>query len=102
VCAQALILRDNGYTCHAAILCYDSTKQRVRVPVDDALIEETLRALADARQLAASGRIPPPLVDSPKSPRCSLGRVEAPADVLSPLRAAAGSQRGGSAHPQAR
>ena len=74
MCAQALILRDNGYTCHAAILYYDSTKQRVRVAVDDALIEETLRALADARQLAASGRIPPPLVDSPKCPRCSLGR----------------------------
>jgi CRISPR-associated protein Cas1 len=72
VCAQALILRDNGYACQEAILYYDATKQRVRVAIDDALVEETLKAVADARRLAASGRIPPPLVDSPKCPRCSL------------------------------
>ena len=72
VCAQALILRDNGYTCTEAILYYDATKQRVRVPVDDALVGDVLRAVADARRLAQSGRIPPPLVDSPKCPRCSL------------------------------
>ncbi|HLK12290.1 MAG TPA: CRISPR-associated endonuclease Cas1 [Candidatus Binatia bacterium] len=72
VCAQALILRDNGYTCDEAVLYYDATKQRVRVVVDDALVDETLRALADARRLAAGGRIPPPLTDSPKCPRCSL------------------------------
>ena len=72
VCAQALVLRDNGYTCHEAILYYDATKQRVRVAIDEPIVEETLRALADARRLAESGRIPPPLVDSPKCPRCSL------------------------------
>lgn len=72
VCAQALILRDNGYTCSEAVLYYDATKQRVRVPLDEALVAETLQALAEARRVATSGEIPPPLVDSPKCPRCSL------------------------------
>lgn len=70
--AQALILRDNGYTCREAVLYYHTTKQRVRIPMDDSIEEETLRAVGEARALATSGRIPPPLVDSPKCPRCSL------------------------------
>src|SRR5271156_5578536 len=36
MCAQALILRDNGYRCDEAGLYYDATKQRVRLPIDDA------------------------------------------------------------------
>jgi len=72
VCAQALILRDNGYQCDEAVLYYHATRQRVRVPIDQALVDGTLAALAEARRLAAAGRIPPPLVDSPKCPRCSL------------------------------
>jgi len=70
--AQALVLRDHGYRCDEAIVYYVATKQRVRVPIDEALVSMTLEALREARQLAASGRIPPPLVDSPKCPRCSL------------------------------
>ena len=70
--AQALILRDNGYRCEEAVLYYDATRQRVRVPIDDALVAEVRAALDAARALAESGAIPPPLVDSPKCPRCSL------------------------------
>jgi CRISPR-associated protein Cas1 len=69
---QALVLRDNGYRCDEAVVYYVATKQRVRVPVDDALVTMTLDALGQARELAISGRIPPPLIDSPKCPRCSL------------------------------
>jgi len=72
VAAQALILRENGYTVTEAIVYYGSTKQRVRVPIDDALVQHVLAAVSEARSLAARGRIPPPLVDSPKCPRCSL------------------------------
>jgi CRISPR-associated protein Cas1 len=72
LCAQALILRDNGYRCDEAILYYDATRQRVRVPIDEALVRETLAALAAARATAERGVIPPPLADSPKCPRCSL------------------------------
>jgi CRISPR-associated protein Cas1 len=70
--AQAIVLRDNGYRCEEGLLYSLATRQRVRVPITDELVAETL-ALADrARALAASGQIPPPLVDSPKCPRCSL------------------------------
>ncbi|HVN84538.1 MAG TPA: CRISPR-associated endonuclease Cas1 [Candidatus Binatia bacterium] len=72
VAVQALILRDNGYRCDEAVLYYHATKQRVRVAIDDALVQATVQALHAARSLAESGRIPPPLVDSPKCPRCSL------------------------------
>jgi CRISPR-associated protein Cas1 len=72
LCVQALILRDNGYRCNEAVAYYDTTKQRVRIAIDDALVSDTLGALEAARALALSGTIPPPLVDSPKCPRCSL------------------------------
>ncbi len=72
VCAQALVLRDNGYACDEAVLYYSATKQRVRLAIDAALLAETLQALEAARALASHGRIPPPLIDSPKCPRCSL------------------------------
>jgi len=72
VAAQALVLRDSGYECDEAVLYYDRTRQRVRVPIDDALVGETRDTLERARAAARSSRIPPPLVDSPKCPRCSL------------------------------
>ena len=71
--AQALVLRDNGYRCDEAVLYYDATRQRVRLPIDDALVAETRGGgLNAARTLAEKGTIPPPLIDSPKCPRCSL------------------------------
>jgi len=73
--AQALVLRENGYRCQEGVIYYVSTKQRVRVVIDDALVGETLDALRRARQLAEDPHLPPPLVDSPKCPRCSLVSV---------------------------
>jgi CRISPR-associated protein Cas1 len=72
VCVQALVLRDHGYTCDEAVVYYNQTRQRVRVAIDEALVASTLAAVAEARRVAGSGRIPPPLVDSPKCVRCSL------------------------------
>lgn len=82
---QAIILRDNGYRCEEAVLYYDATKQRVRVPIDDALVEETLRTVGEARALAAAGTIPAPLVDSPKCPRCSLVGICLPDETTAAL-----------------
>lgn len=69
---QALVLRENGYRCDEAVVYYVATKQRVRVAIDDGIVAWTLDMLRQARETAAAGRIPPPLVDSPKCPRCSL------------------------------
>ncbi|HXQ20977.1 MAG TPA: CRISPR-associated endonuclease Cas1 [Candidatus Acidoferrales bacterium] len=85
VCAQALILRDNGYTCNEAVVYYNATKQRVRVQIDEALAAETLHAVANARAVAEAGRIPPPLVDSPKCPRCSLVSICLPDETTASM-----------------
>jgi CRISPR-associated protein Cas1 len=86
VCVQALVLRDNGYTCDEAVVYYNATRQRVRVPIDEALVHDTLARLAEARLVAESGRIPPPLVDSPKCPRCSLVSICLPDETAAAAR----------------
>lgn len=80
---QGLVLRDNGYRCDEAVIYYVTTKQRVRIPLDDQLVTLTLEALREAREVAASGRIPLPLVDSPKCPRCSMVGVCLPDETTS-------------------
>jgi len=75
LCAQALVLRDNGYRCEEGVIYYVTTKQRVRVAIDETLVAQTLDALVRARRAADERTLPPPLVDSPKCPRCSLVTV---------------------------
>ncbi len=69
---QGLILRDNGYRCEEGVIFYARTRQRVRVRFDEALVAEVEETIRQARATAASGQIPPPLIDSPKCPGCSL------------------------------
>ncbi|MCO6453973.1 MAG: CRISPR-associated endonuclease Cas1 [Pirellulaceae bacterium] len=93
--AQALVLRANGYECDEAVVFYCTTRQRVRLAIDDALIAETLDALLRARQLAEAGRIPPPLEDSPKCPRCSLVGICLPDETRLCDSAVSASSRAG-------
>ena len=72
VCAQGLLLRANGYTCTKGIIYYISSKQRIEVSFDDETVEKTLQMIKEMREMAKTDTIPPPLVDSPKCPRCSL------------------------------
>ncbi len=72
LCVQGLILRENGYHCEGGILYFIGSRRRVSIPFDDALIERTRELVVQLRETAASAVIPPPLVDSPKCPRCSL------------------------------
>ncbi len=69
---QGLVLRENGYRSEEGIAYYGKTRQRVRVIFDDALMEQTERTIAEAWRLVEFGQIPPPLVDSPKCPGCSM------------------------------
>ncbi|MBA2433679.1 MAG: CRISPR-associated endonuclease Cas1 [Chthoniobacterales bacterium] len=71
---QCLLLRDNGYICHEGIIYYRATKQRVRLEITPELEKWIVAKNREARECAA-GPIPPPLVDSPKCPRCSLVTV---------------------------
>lgn len=72
---QAIILREQGYRCEEGLVYYAKTRQRVRVVFDDALLAETLNTVEQAWRTAASGQIPPPLVDSPKCLGCSLAPI---------------------------
>lgn len=72
VCAQGLLLRAHGYEADHGVLYFAESKRRVRVDFDPPLVKATLAAIARARQIAAEGKLPPPLVDSPKCRGCSL------------------------------
>ncbi len=93
ICAQGLLLREHGYQCDSGMLYFVESRERVRVPFDAELIDQTLAAIhglrgvanigrpADASAETATGRIPPPLEDSPKCPRCSLAGICLPDEV---------------------
>ena len=81
VCAQALLLRANGYECTRGAVYYMGSKQRIDVPIDAGLEAETLRLLDDFRRVSSSGPIPAPLEDSPKCPPCSLVGICLPDEV---------------------
>jgi CRISPR-associated protein Cas1 len=72
LCAQGLVLRENGYRCDEGVLYYAETRSRHVVPFDEALVARTLELVAELRGVAADPIPPPPLVDSPKCPRCAL------------------------------
>jgi CRISPR-associated protein Cas1 len=72
ICLQALVLRENGFICDEGILYFNETRQRVRIAIDDQLVKLTEETVAKARQIAELSTPPPPLVASPKCPRCSL------------------------------
>jgi len=81
LCLQGLLLRENGYECEYGELYYAASQARVTVDFTDELIARTMELLAEARRVAESGEIPPPLVDSPKCPRCSLVGICLPDEV---------------------
>lgn len=82
---QALVLRDAGYSAPTAEIWYAESRERVVIPVDDVVAARTRQTLADLWSVAASDVAPPPLVDSPKCPRCSLVGICLP-DEINALR----------------
>ncbi len=78
---QGILLREHGYTCNEGVVYYATTKQRVRVEFDAALIEEAESAVSRAWKTAAFEPIPPPLEDSPKCVGCSLAPICLPDEV---------------------
>lgn len=72
LCVQGLVLRAAGYRCTRGQVYFAESNTRVTVEFTDQLVERTLEIAREARRTAEEGRIPPPLMDSPKCPRCSL------------------------------
>jgi CRISP-associated protein Cas1 len=72
LCVQGLLLREHGYVCEYGELYFAQTRERRRVDFDDVLVERTLSLVTRLRETATRAEAPPPLIDSPKCPRCSL------------------------------
>ena len=72
LCTIGLLLGDNGYRCSEGQIYFSKTRRRVTIEFHDDLVSYTLELLAKLREVATEPVAPPPLVDSPKCPRCSL------------------------------
>ena len=80
---QALVLRANGYRCEEGFVFYQETRQKVRVALHEEAIAEAEQAIAGAWATVAGKEMPPPLVDSPKCPGCSLVGICLPDETWS-------------------
>ncbi|MGH9090234.1 MAG: CRISPR-associated endonuclease Cas4g/Cas1g [Acidimicrobiales bacterium] len=94
LCVQGLLLREAGYRCRSGYLSFAETKERVEVTFDDALVERTLALVAELRETARQTVAPPPLVASPKCPRCSLVGICLPDEVNALADRAGGNDDG--------
>ncbi len=81
LCVHALILEDHGYRVEEGFLWFAESRERVRVVFDEELRRATLDAIAGLRLTVLAGRLPPPLDDSPKCPRCALVGICLPDEV---------------------
>lgn len=81
LCVQGMILEEHGYRCSEGVLYFAASKERVTVGFDAELRALTQQAIDGLRLVAVGGQIPPPLVDSPKCPRCSLVGICLPDEV---------------------
>lgn len=87
VCLQGLLLEEHGYRVEEAAIYYAESRERVRIVLDDALRVAARTAVSELRLTVSQGRIPPPLEDSPKCPRCALVAICLPDEI----RAVSGS-----------
>jgi CRISPR-associated endonuclease Cas1/CRISPR-associated protein Cas4 len=81
VCLQGLLLEEHGYRVKEGAIYYAESHERVRIVLDDALRAAARTAVSDLRLTVSQSRIPPPLKDSPKCPRCALVTVCLPDEV---------------------
>jgi CRISPR-associated endonuclease Cas1/CRISPR-associated protein Cas4 len=81
VCLQGLLLEENGYRVEEGAIYYAESRERVRIVFDDALRAAARTAVSDLRLTVSQSRIPPPLKDSPKCPRCALVTICLPDEV---------------------
>jgi len=77
---QVLLLEEAGYTVPEAYLYYTSERLKLRVAVDEGLRSLALATLAEAKR-AAEGPRPPPLINDPRCPRCSLQPICLPDEI---------------------
>ena len=70
--AYALLLKaDGARVAPSATVYYATEKKRVSFPLTDELLARVHTTLAEARQVAAAGKLPPPLADDARCNYCS-------------------------------
>ncbi|HVU34129.1 MAG TPA: CRISPR-associated protein Cas4, partial [Opitutaceae bacterium] len=69
--AYALLLREHGTAVETAAIYYAEDRRRVAIPLTDELFAKTRAALAEARNVASAGKLPPPLVNDRRCDFCS-------------------------------
>lgn len=72
LCAQGLLLRENGFNSDYGHIYYRASKTRARIDFTDDLINATLDMISRAGKIFRDQIPPPPLVESSKCIRCSL------------------------------
>ena len=72
LCVQGLLLREHGYRCDEGEIYFAETRERRTIEFTDQLVARTLQLVEQLKVVARQEQPPPPLVDSPKCPRCSL------------------------------
>lgn len=81
LCVQGMILSEHGYRCEEGVIYFAGSRERVRVEFTDELRQLTRQTIDGLRFVASGGRIPAPLEDSPKCPRCSLVGICLPDEI---------------------
>ncbi|MXZ28760.1 MAG: CRISPR-associated endonuclease Cas1 [Gammaproteobacteria bacterium] len=83
VCLQALLLEEHAYQVEEGAIWYAESRERVRIVLDEELRLAAREAVSRLRLTVAHERIPPPLKDSPKCPRCALVSICLPDEMRS-------------------
>jgi CRISPR-associated endonuclease Cas1/CRISPR-associated protein Cas4 len=83
ICLQGLLLEEHGYRVEEGAIYYAESRERVRIALDDDLRTAARTAVSELRLTVSQSRIPPPLKDSPKCPRCALVTVCLPDEIRS-------------------
>ncbi len=81
LCAQVLLLRDAGYRVDHAEVYFAESRTRHRIEMPETLVARTLGEIEGLLSTARRDGPPPPLVNSPKCPRCSLVGICLPDEV---------------------
>jgi CRISP-associated protein Cas1 len=71
LCAQGLVLRENGFVCDEGMIYFVKSKKKVTIAFDDALVSKTRELIASLKIAAEQGEMPPPLHHSQKCVRPS-------------------------------
>jgi CRISPR-associated protein Cas1 len=93
IAVQALLLREHGHTVPHAEVYYPETRGRHQVEIPPDAEEWVTRLVAEIRANAAQPMPPPPLIDSPKCPRCSLVGICLPDETNLLAKRAPGAPR---------